>query len=246
MPAAENHLLPGATSDTWRRWLVTGVRRTPVDRRRMRGAYKGLKKMLLEGMSNGDDRRHAWNDFSGAMVRHAVDEAIGSLPAQDKEVVKLAYFGGYSNREIASQVGLTEGTVERRLRRAITAIGEHVQHGRAMGRRAMSALMIWLSGRWLADGAHHVVQVAVVAGAAVVIAVQPAPAVAPAVPDAQPLQSGASTGTSGVPPIASPSVPAEVHAGPVQVGVPQVQVPVQLPVTLPPLPSDPVNVGPLH
>ena len=140
MPVAENHVLPGATNDTWRTWLMTGVRRTPVDRRRMRGAHKGLKKMLLEGMNNGDDRPHAWKDFSGAMIRHAVDEAIRSLPHEDNEVVKLAYFGGYSNREIASQVGLTEGTVQRRLRRALGAISEHVQRGRAMGRRAMSLI----------------------------------------------------------------------------------------------------------
>src|SRR5690349_22615574 len=76
MPEAENRLLSGATNDTWRTWLMTGVRRDRVDRRRMRGANKGLKKMLLEGMHNGGDRPRAWNDFSGAMIRHAVDEAI--------------------------------------------------------------------------------------------------------------------------------------------------------------------------
>ncbi len=247
MPVLDNHVLPGATKDTWRTWLMTGVRRAPVDRRRMRGAHKGLKKMLLEGMSNGDDRPHAWQDFSGAMVRHAVDEAIQSLPAKDNEVVKLAYFGGYSNREIASQVGLTEGTVQRRLQRALAAISDHIQHGRAMGRRAMSALVIWLSGRWSTDGVHHFAQVAVVAGAAVVFAAQPAPTIAPAALDPHPSPSGASAGVKVTPPMPSPSVPA-VPAGPAQVGLPQVQVPVQLPVKLPvklpPVPADPVDVGP--
>ncbi len=232
MAAAENHLLAGATNDKWRTWLLTGVRRAPVDRRRMRGAHKGLKKMLLEGMRNGDDRPRAWQDFSGAMVRHAVDEAILSLPAQDKDVVKLAYFGGYSNREIASQVGLTEGTVQRRLRHALAAISEHVQHGRAMARRAMSALVIWLSGRWLTDGAHNVVQVAVVAVAAVIIVAQPAPPLAPAAPSPDPAQSGVSAAPTVVPPIPSSPIPA-VHTGPAQVGVPQV--------TLPPIPALPLQ-----
>ena len=78
MPEAHTHALPGRTNDTWRAWLMTGARRSPVDRRRMRGAHKGLKKMLLEGMTNGgEDRPHAWKDFSGAMIRHAVDEALG-------------------------------------------------------------------------------------------------------------------------------------------------------------------------
>ncbi len=245
MPEAENHLLPGATNDTWRTWLMTGVRRSPVDRRRMRGAHKGLKQMLLEGMSNGDDRPHAWKDFSGAMIRHAVDEAIRTLPREDKEVVKLAYFGGYSNREIASQVGLTEGTVQRRLRRALTAISEQVQHGRAMGRRAMSMMAIWLSGRWLADGAHHLVQVAVVAAAAAVIIAQPQPTVRPPAPGAHAVQSGPTVRAPVVPPMPSPSVPESVQAGPAQVGLPTVQVPVvQLPVNLPSVPSVPVKVTP--
>src|SRR2546421_2041689 len=117
MSEAENHALPGATNDTWRTWLMTGARRSPIDRRRVRGAYKGLKSMLLEGMGDVEERPHAWRDFSGAMIRHAVDEAIRSLPSQDTHVVKLAYFGGFSNREIAEQVGLTEATVQRRFRR---------------------------------------------------------------------------------------------------------------------------------
>src|SRR5438128_12290218 len=175
MPEAETSALPRATNDTWRTWLMTGARRTPIDRRRMRGAHKGLKKMLIEGISNGEERPHAWKDFSGAMIRHAVDDALRSLPSEDKQVVKLAYFGGLSNREIALEVGLTEATVQRRLRRALASISEHIQHGRALGRRAVYALAIWLSGRWVTDSAHQFVQAAAVAAAATVIVAQPAP-----------------------------------------------------------------------
>src|SRR5690242_13491326 len=179
MPEAENHALPGSTNDSWRAWLTTGVRRSPADRRRLRGEYRGLKRMLLEGMTNGGDRPHTWKDFSGAMIRHAVDDAMRSLPAQDKQVVKLAYFGGYSNREIAGQVGLTEATVQRRLRRALSAISDHLQHGRALGRRAAFALGVWLSGRWLTDGAHHIAQAAAIGSVTVIVALHPvAPGVA--------------------------------------------------------------------
>src|SRR5207245_11480046 len=167
--------------------------RTPIDRRRMRGAHKGLKKMLIEGMSNGEERPHAWKDFSGAMIRHAVDDALRSLPPQDKQVVKLAYFGGLSNREIAFEVGLTEATVQRRLRRALATISEHIQHGRALGRRAVYALAIWLSGRWVTDSAHQFVQAAAVAAAATVIVAQPAP-----------------------PPVTSGSPPAQTQSNPAQ------------------------------
>jgi len=42
-------VLPGAASDAWRTWLVTGARRPPVDRQRINGAHRGLKKMMIEG-----------------------------------------------------------------------------------------------------------------------------------------------------------------------------------------------------
>jgi DNA-directed RNA polymerase specialized sigma24 family protein len=233
MPGAQSDISSGATNDTWRTWLMTGVRRDPVDRRRMRGANKGLKKMLLEGMHNGGDRPNAWNDFSGAMIRHAVDEAIRALPYDDKQVVKLAYFGGCSNREIASRVGMTEGTVQRRLRRALAAISEHLQHGRTRARRAMYALTIWLTGRWLQDSAHHVVQAAVVTSAAVIIVAQPPATVGASL--ALPAQSPANI-TPVVPPIPSPTIPVLPGSAPA-VQAPVQEVPVKVPVTVPALPA---------
>jgi predicted DNA-binding protein (UPF0251 family) len=235
MPEAENYALPGATNDSWRAWLTSGVRRAPADRRRLRGEYRGLKRMLLEGMANGGDRPHAWKAFSGAMVRHAVDDAMRTLPAQDKQVVKLAYFGGYSNREIAEQVGLTEATVQRRLRRALSAISDHIQHGRSLGRRAAFALAAWLSGRWLTEGAHHLAQAAAVASVTVIVAAQPAPpARAVNQAPARHPQTHATTAPGRViPSVPSPTpvVPVDVQrpAVPVTVQPPGVQVPVEVP-----------------
>jgi RNA polymerase sigma factor (sigma-70 family) len=234
MPEAANHTLPGATNDSWRTWLMTGARRTPVDRRRMRGEHKGLKRMLLEGVGNGDDRPHAWTGFSGAMVRHAVDEAMRSLPAQDTQFVKLAYFGGYSNREIADRVGVTEGTVQRRLRRALASISERIQHGRAFGRRALYALAIWLSGRWVTESAHQFVQAAAVAATAAVIVAQPAPP--PATPESSSAQTQSNPATLVVPPVPSPTVPAR-HL-PARLTLPAVPAPaLSLPVQAPPIPT---------
>lgn len=249
MPEAENYALPGATNDSWRAWLTSGVRRAPADRRRLRGEYRGLKRMLLEGMSNGGDRPHAWKAFSGAMIRHAVDDAMRSLPEQDKKVVKLAYFGGYSNREIAEQVGLTEATVQRRLRRALSTISDHIQHGRALGRRAAFALGAWLSGRWLTESAHHIAQAAAVASVTVIVAAQPAvpaPAARPESPttlqptdDTQAPRAGA---PAAVPVQAAPPVP---PATPIvtTTEVPSVTAPaVPLPVDVPSIPAVPVTI----
>jgi RNA polymerase sigma factor (sigma-70 family) len=239
MPEAGNDALPPTTNDTWRTWLMTGARRAPVDRRRMRGEHRGLKKMLVEGMSNGDDRPHAWKDFSGAMIRHAVDEAIRELAPEDNQVVKLAYFGGYSNRAIAEEVGLTQGAVQRRLRRALATISNHIQHGRALGRRAMYAVLIWLSGRWVHDAAHQLVQASAVAAAGAIIVAQPASAVHLTAPSPEQVRSQATTATPVAPPaqgLHAPAVPAPA--------LPQVQSPVKLPIDVPAAPQVPVKVKP--
>src|SRR5919109_219279 len=240
MPEAENHALPGSTNDSWRAWLMTGARRTPADRRRMRGAHKGLKKMLLEGMGNGDDRPHAWKDFSGAMIRHAVDDAMRSLPTQDKQVVKLAYFGGYSNREIAVQTGLTEATVQRRLRRALATISEHIQRGRALGRKVAYAMALWLSARWLSDAMAHLAPAATVAAVTVIVVAQPA-VTSPGVPSAPPAARATTSSTPQpvIPPLPSPTAPVNklpLAAAPAAPAAPRVPVStpvVKLPVALP-------------
>jgi len=217
--------------DTWRSWLMTGSRGTSADRRRVRGAHRGLKKILTEGMANGGEHTQPWKDFSGAMVRQAVNEALHQLPPDHEQVVKLAYFGGLSNREIAQHLGLSVGGVQRRLRQALARVSDHIEHGRAGGRRAFIALMGWLAARQLMHG----FKLATVTVAVSVIAIQPAPAVQrphatttvhaatfnarPAAPAAQP------TGTAATTDVKAPDLVKAVPA---------------LPVKLPALPTPPL------
>jgi RNA polymerase sigma factor (sigma-70 family) len=256
MAEAENHALPGVANDSWRTWLMTGSRRAPVDRRRLRGAHRGLKKMLIEGMTNGGDKQHAWKEFSGAMIRHAVDDALRALPAQDKQLVKLAYFGGLSNREIAENIGMTEATVQRRLRRAIDAISEYIERGRSFGRRAFYALTLWLCGRWIGDTAHQAVQAAAVMSAAVIIVAQPAAPAGHAAPPPNLIQMHTVAAPGA--PVAAPAAPAtHVQVAPPKptsslpdtkapnVVLPLIQTPkVDLPIPLPSVPALLPNVRP--
>jgi len=224
---------PTPAGDSWRSWLMTGSRGTAADRRRVRGAHRGLKKILIEGMANGGDHGQPWKDFSGAMVRQAVSEALHQLPPDHEQVVKLAYFGGLSNREIAQRLGLSVGGVQRRLRLALARVSEHIEHGRAGGRRALIALMGWLAARQLI----HAFKLATVTVAVSVIAIQPAPAVQG--PHATTTVHAATFGDRSAAP-----APAGTPAGtPVAADVkpPDLvkEVPV-LPVKLPPLPTPPL------
>ena len=83
------------------------------------------------------------------MDRQAVGEALKSLPDQQRQVVKLAYFGGLTNREIAEQVGLPVSGVRRRLREALATVSVYVERSRAAGSKVVYALLAWFGGRWL-------------------------------------------------------------------------------------------------
>ena len=153
--------------NSWRSWLTTGARRAPIDTRRSRGGEAELKKVLMGRPSGAAD-------FSSAMARQAIDEAMSELPTQHRQVVKLAYFGGLTNREIALQLGLTVGGVRRRLREGLAIVSSQVERGRATARRAVHGFVMWLTWRRFGDNAQNsgpaldqVVQAGVVAVMAV-------------------------------------------------------------------------------
>lgn len=253
------------TFESWRTWLMTGIRHEPIDRRRVRGANRGLKKMLIEGTATTGDQPAPWKDFSSAMIRQSVGEALSTLPAEDRQVVKLAYFGGLTNREIADRLGLTVGEVRRRLRDGLATISRYVERGRVAGRRLVWAVVGWLLARDLID--HRPAEVAaaqlmragtVAVVAAAVLVAQPAPP--PRLSPANPVQLAPAVGTTqstarSQP--AGPGSPATVQfpSAPTSVDMPKVPgvpslpagvqlptIPVVLPVptpTIPPLPKLP-------
>ena len=228
---------------------MTGVRREQGDKRRIRGAHLGLKRMFVEGMKVRVDRPYSWQEFSDALVRQAVGDAVRSLPPRDADLVKLAYFGGLSNGEISASTGMPQATIERKLRRAIETIAHFVERGHGLGQRALGAVAIWLSGRWLADRAHHLAEVAVVASATVIVVAQPVAPIAATSPPVHETRSDiASTPQRAPLPViplpvaASRPEPVQVAPAPVQVPPAPVQVPAPVLPVLPPLPPLPVKV----
>lgn len=55
---------------------------------------------------------------------------IAGLPARMREVLNLRSFEGYSRREIAERLGISERTVEKQLQNAHARIGEALTKGR--------------------------------------------------------------------------------------------------------------------
>src|SRR5487761_215571 len=143
-PPTVRPLIRMAEDTSWRSWLATGARRVPIDRRRARGAEAHLKKILVGAV-----------DFSSAMARQAIEEALHELTPQHKQIVKLAYFGGFTNREIAQDLGLSVSEVRRLLRASLASVSAHFERGRAKGRRAIQDLALAPLWRGIVDSAHR-------------------------------------------------------------------------------------------
>ena len=56
-------------------------------------------------------------------------DALEHLPAEQCQVIELAYFGGFSHTEIAEMLGLPLGTVKGRMRLGLEKIRSELAEG---------------------------------------------------------------------------------------------------------------------
>jgi RNA polymerase sigma-70 factor (ECF subfamily) len=78
-------------------------------------------------MAEAGPRSDPWHEVSLSLERSAVREAMSSLPAEQRHAVELAYFGGYSQREIADMTRVPLGTVKGRMRLGLEKLSSYLQ-----------------------------------------------------------------------------------------------------------------------
>ncbi|HSS95036.1 MAG TPA: sigma-70 family RNA polymerase sigma factor [Candidatus Dormibacteraeota bacterium] len=109
-----------------RTWLITAVRNRSIDYLRGRGAHErqelDLQPELAESHSSDP-----WHEVSLSLERLAVRSAVGSLPSEQRQAVQLAYFGGYSQTEIAAMTHVPLSTVKGRMRLALEKMNSYLQ-----------------------------------------------------------------------------------------------------------------------
>ncbi len=110
---------------------VDAVRREEAHRRRQVRAQDDLA--LTAPTASRDVADDAWT----TVVSDAVRTALGALPAAQREALTLAYFGGYTQREVSALTGVPLGTVKtrmlagmRRLREALTGAADTAEEER--------------------------------------------------------------------------------------------------------------------
>lgn len=107
-------------------WMLNIARRTAIDVLRS-AEYKGSTKVQELGKAvyrTGSDELRAQVDHIG------VDRLLGGMAAEQLEVIRMAYYEGWSQQEIAERTGLPLGTVKSRTRAALLHLREAMKEHR--------------------------------------------------------------------------------------------------------------------
>ena len=94
-------------------WILTLVHRRAVDlvRREERRQADPLTDDSARGEAPDDTEEAAWLRFE----RERVQAALKQLPDVQREALELAYYGGFSQSELADRLGVPLGTIKSRM-----------------------------------------------------------------------------------------------------------------------------------
>jgi RNA polymerase sigma-70 factor (ECF subfamily) len=103
-----------------RTWVLSVVRNRTIDAFRRESA-KGSRDVSEEGIAE----RMAAPELTDAEVERRdearqVRKALVELPPDQRQVIELAYFGGFTHSQIADMLELPSGTVKGRMRLGLT------------------------------------------------------------------------------------------------------------------------------
>ena len=112
-------------------WMATIARSRAIDRLR-----SGRQELLLrESFEGFDENARSEIDVEEtaaiAEMQGTVRDALATLPAEQREVIEMAYYGGLSHSEIALHLEQPLGTVKTRIRLGMIKLRDILQPGAA-------------------------------------------------------------------------------------------------------------------
>jgi RNA polymerase sigma-70 factor (sigma-E family) len=111
------------TLRAWRRLHPDGDADAYTRRVMARDAWRAGRRRWRGEVPTAELPERAADDaYDRFLDRDAVDRLLGRLPAQQRVVLALRYWGGLSEAEIAEQLGCSVGTVKSRASRALATL----------------------------------------------------------------------------------------------------------------------------
>jgi RNA polymerase sigma-70 factor, ECF subfamily len=116
------------TRGSVRTWVLSAAHNRAIDLFR-REAAKERRDVSDEGLAERLPAREQTElEVERRDDAHQVRRALGELPAEQRHVIELAYFGGFTHSQIAEMLELPAGTVKGRMRLGLAkmrgALGE--------------------------------------------------------------------------------------------------------------------------
>ena len=108
-----------------RSWIMTCAHRRAVDR--VRSAESAARRDDLAGRRDqGRPYDEVVEQVETGLERERVRRGLAALTDLQREAVVLAYYSGYTHREIAELLGVPSGTVKTRLRDGLLRLRDHL------------------------------------------------------------------------------------------------------------------------
>jgi RNA polymerase sigma-70 factor (ECF subfamily) len=116
-----------------RTWVLGIVHKRAIDALR-RGAVHDRRKETMDGVEERFEAPER-TDVEAARREEAagVRRALGTLPEDQRRAIELAYFGGFSQTEIAELLDEPVGTVKGRMRLGLDKLRRRLTEGHAAG-----------------------------------------------------------------------------------------------------------------
>lgn len=106
-------------------WILTLVHRRAVDLVRREAPRRAEPLKAVRHAAGDDTEDEAWLRLQRAHVR----EALTRLPDQQREALELAYFGGFTQSELADRLGEPLGTIKSRMFTGLARLREVLSEG---------------------------------------------------------------------------------------------------------------------
>jgi RNA polymerase sigma-70 factor (ECF subfamily) len=116
-----------------RTWVLSIVHNRAIDALRR----SGVRDRRHAGFEGIEERLEANERTDAQAIDNATSSeirgALGELPTEQRQVIELAYFGGFTQTEIASMLDTPIGTVKSRARLGLEKLRDHLRGWEAVG-----------------------------------------------------------------------------------------------------------------